>query len=166
MDRLTYSFQTFPFGKGLIITRGEEIYFIGFEGKLTSEALLQEAKTRFSQYELIEGAITPFLLEQIVQKSTQLSLRLVGTPFQQKVWGALLALESGKLYSYKEVAKLAGYPKAIRAVATAIGQNPISFVIPCHRVITSSGEIGGYHWGIEVKERILAYEGVLVSSEF
>ena len=87
-----------------------------------------------------------------------LRLHLRGTNFQLKVWQALLAIPEGRLVSYGKLAEMIGSPGSARAVGTALGQNPIGFLIPCHRVLRASGEIGGYKWGIERKKALIAYE--------
>ncbi|HEY8734590.1 MAG TPA: methylated-DNA--[protein]-cysteine S-methyltransferase, partial [Puia sp.] len=89
----------------------------------------------------------------------RIKLHLKGTPFQIKVWNALLKIPAGSLKSYLEIANEIGDPHASRAVGTAIGSNPIAYLIPCHRVITSSGQLGGYHWGIDRKTVMIGYEG-------
>jgi len=88
----------------------------------------------------------------------RIKLHLKGTPFQIKVWNALLQIPPGSLKSYLNIANEIGDPKASRAVGTAIGSNPIAYLIPCHRVITSSGELGGYHWGIDRKSAMIGWE--------
>jgi AraC family transcriptional regulator of adaptative response/methylated-DNA-[protein]-cysteine methyltransferase len=88
-----------------------------------------------------------------------LDLHLIGAPFQIKVWEALLHIPDGFVSTYSDVARRVGNDRAVRAVGTAIGRNPISFFIPCHRALRKSGELGGYHWGLETKRTILAYEG-------
>ncbi len=88
----------------------------------------------------------------------KIKLHLKGTPFQIKVWNALLQIPMGSLKSYLEIANEIGDPHASRAVGTAIGNNPIAYLIPCHRVITSSGNLGGYHWGIDRKSAIIGWE--------
>lgn len=89
-------------------------------------------------------------------------IHLVGTSFQLDVWNALITIPEGETRSYKELAKQIGKPKAVRAVANAVGANPIAVLVPCHRVIRSNGHIGGYRWGIELKVKLLEREGVLV----
>ena len=84
---------------------------------------------------------------------------LVGTPLQTQVWKALLEIPKGKTVTYQELATKIGKPKAYRAVANAVGANPLS-LIPCHRVIRKGGALGGYYWGTEVKEKLLKDEGV------
>jgi AraC family transcriptional regulator of adaptative response/methylated-DNA-[protein]-cysteine methyltransferase len=88
----------------------------------------------------------------------KIKLHLKGTPFQIKVWNALLQIPTGSLKSYLEIANEIGDPKASRAVGTAIGNNPIAYIIPCHRVITSSGNLGGYHWGLDRKTAMIGWE--------
>lgn len=81
-----------------------------------------------------------------------------GTPFQRRVWQALLAIQRGEMVSYGELAARCGMPLAVRAVASAVARNPISYLIPCHRVIRSDGSLGQYHWGVERKRAILEFE--------
>jgi AraC family transcriptional regulator of adaptative response/methylated-DNA-[protein]-cysteine methyltransferase len=84
---------------------------------------------------------------------------LKGTDFQLKVWETLLKIPMGRLSTYHNIAEQIGSPKASRAVGTAIGSNPVAFLIPCHRVIQSSGKIGGYMWGNTRKTAIIGWEG-------
>lgn len=84
----------------------------------------------------------------------------VGTPFQRRVWSELQALRPGECVSYGELARRAGCPRAVRAVAQACGANPIAVLIPCHRVIAASGALTGYHWGVKRKRALLEREGV------
>ncbi len=85
-------------------------------------------------------------------------LHLIGAPFQIKVWEALLAIPSGQVTTYAEIAARVCTPRATRAVGTAVGRNPVSFLIPCHRVLRRDGGLGGYHWGLTVKRAMLAWE--------
>ncbi|HEX7121713.1 MAG TPA: methylated-DNA--[protein]-cysteine S-methyltransferase [Gemmatimonadaceae bacterium] len=87
-----------------------------------------------------------------------LSLLVRGTNFQVKVWNALLRIPVGTVATYEDIARSVGAPRAVRAVGTAVGQNPVSFLIPCHRVIRSTGALGGYRWGLERKRAMLAWE--------
>lgn len=89
-----------------------------------------------------------------------IQLFLKGTPFQIKVWEALLKIPEGQISTYQEIAYFVGIPKAVRAVGTAVGANPIGYLIPCHRVIRSTGAVGEYHWGTERKIALLAMEKV------
>ena len=85
-------------------------------------------------------------------------LFLIGAPFQIKVWEALLNIPSGHVTTYSEIAEAIGNPRAVRAVGTAVGRNPVSWLIPCHRALRKSGGLGGYHWGLPVKRAMLAWE--------
>lgn len=99
-------------------------------------------------------------IEQKIILPERLSCLLAGTPFQQQVWKALLDIPEGKTWSYQQLATYVKKPKAVRAVANAVGANPISPLIPCHRVIRSNQHIGGYFWGLEAKRALLKGEGV------
>lgn len=90
--------------------------------------------------------------------TTPLPLHVTGTPFQLTVWETLLTIPFGELSTYSEVAAMAGKPKAVRAVGSAVGSNPVSLLIPCHRVVRKSGEIGQYYWGQKRKKAILEWE--------
>ena len=111
--------------------------------------LLQEARRQLNQY--FEGGRQTFTLP----------LRLVGTSFQQEVWEVLRKIPYGKCCSYAAIAQQIGRPEAVRAVANAIGANPLSLLIPCHRVIGSSGKLTGYAGGLKAKRFLLAKEGAL-----
>ena len=79
-------------------------------------------------------------------------------PFQLIVWNELLKIPTGRLTTYGDIARKIGNPGASRAVGTAVGQNPVAFIIPCHRVIRTDGKMGGYRWGIDIKRAIIARE--------
>jgi len=85
-------------------------------------------------------------------------LTLIGAPFQIKVWEALLHIPPGRVCTYSDLARAIGHPKASRAVGTAVGRNPIGWLIPCHRVLRRDGGLGGYHWGLPVKRAMLGWE--------
>ena len=87
-------------------------------------------------------------------------LHLAGTPFRLKVWHALLHIPPGALTTYGELARKIGCPGASRAVGTAVGANPVSYLVPCHRVVRSSGETGEYHWGADRKTAMIGWEAV------
>ncbi|MEM8833085.1 MAG: MGMT family protein, partial [Pseudomonadota bacterium] len=91
----------------------------------------------------------------------ELKLDLRGTEFQRSVWKALLNIPKGHVISYGDVANDIGKPKASRAVGTAVGENPVSLIVPCHRVVQKSGGIGNYGWGIDLKKKILKAENAL-----
>jgi len=87
-----------------------------------------------------------------------LDLLMIGTPFQESVWRQLLAIPSGKTITYAELARRIGKPKAVRAVGSACGANPVAILVPCHRVIASDGGLGGYAGGLSVKKKLLQKE--------
>ena len=91
--------------------------------------------------------------------SNEIVLHLYGTDFQIKVWRALLEIPFGNTSTYSDIAKAINNPRALRAVGTAIGRNPVAILVPCHRVLRSDGGIGGYYWGIEKKKILLEWEG-------
>ncbi|TPW21745.1 MAG: ADA regulatory protein [Elusimicrobia bacterium] len=93
-----------------------------------------------------------------------MAVSLAGTPFQLRVWEALLRVPPGRAASYGQVAAAVGRPKAVRAVGTAVGDSPVAFLIPCHRVLRSTGALGGYRWGTARKRAILAWEALQGSS--
>ncbi|MEM1373148.1 MAG: bifunctional helix-turn-helix domain-containing protein/methylated-DNA--[protein]-cysteine S-methyltransferase [Pseudomonadota bacterium] len=97
-------------------------------------------------------------MEAAFSSQGQANLLLIGRPLQIKVWEALMQIPSGHVTTYSEIAQRVGAPKAVRAVGSAVGRNPISFIIPCHRALRKSGGLGGYHWGLPVKRTILAWE--------
>jgi methylated-DNA-[protein]-cysteine S-methyltransferase len=95
-----------------------------------------------------------------LRKDFDLPLEAEGTGFQQKVWGELAKIPYGKTYSYSDIAKRIKNDKAVRAVGTANGRNPISIIVPCHRVIAADGTLGGYGGGLDIKTKLLAIEGL------
>jgi AraC family transcriptional regulator of adaptative response/methylated-DNA-[protein]-cysteine methyltransferase len=92
-------------------------------------------------------------------------LFMIGAPFQIKVWEALMRIPSGHVTTYSEIAHAIGHPRAVRAVGTAVGRNPVSWLIPCHRALRKSGGLGGYHWGLPVKRALLAWEAARDEAE-
>lgn len=100
-----------------------------------------------------------FIFQNDWNKLSEIKLHLKGTDFQLKVWEALLKIPMGQLSTYGSIAHQIAKPNASRAVGTAIGSNPVAFLIPCHRVIRSSGMPGGYMWGNTRKTAIIGWEG-------
>ncbi|MDR0331960.1 MAG: methylated-DNA--[protein]-cysteine S-methyltransferase [Dysgonamonadaceae bacterium] len=153
----TYDTQ---FGKSVIASSEKGICYIAFGEE---KRMLDELKQRYPKAKIIKGK-TDFHTKALslisgLEKDVELSLHVRGTDFQLNVWNALLQIPSGKTTTYKTIAERVGKPKATRAVGTAVGQNPISFFIPCHRVVRTDGGLGGYHWGIDIKKQMLGFEG-------
>jgi methylated-DNA-[protein]-cysteine S-methyltransferase len=98
------------------------------------------------------------------RKQFALKMNVSGTPFQRKVWNALLTIPFGETRSYRQIAEQIGNPRAVRAVGAANGRNPLSIVAPCHRVVGSTGALTGFAGGLDVKARLLAFEGAAVTA--
>lgn len=148
-----------PFGPALLAWTDMGITFLAFCTAKTSRQALQELRVQWPDASLVEGEAQP-LLDTAFDGAGERPLRvwLRGSPFQLKVWEALLAIPSGLHCSYGTLAQSLGRPSASRAVGTAVGRNPVSWLIPCHRVITSLGRPGGYRWGIDTKLAMIAFE--------
>ncbi len=151
-----------PFGPALVTGTERGICGIAFGAETGEEAAFQDLVSRWPNAEFVED---PIALRPWVQQAFGLHaggdpvpIYLMGAPFQIKVWEALMRIPSGYVTSYSEIADSIGHPNAHRAVGTAVGRNPISFLIPCHRALRKSGGLGGYHWGLPVKRAILAWE--------
>jgi len=132
---------------------------LGFAAETGAEPTLADMRSRWPLADFVEDpmALKPLVDAAFAQKG-ETALHLIGAPLQIKVWEALLSIPEGHVTSYSEIAKSIGSPKAVRAVGTAVGRNPVSWLIPCHRALKKSGDLGGYHWGQPVKRAMLAYE--------
>lgn len=161
--QIRYGFHPTPFGQALIALTTRGICQLDFFDDDGATAMAQLRKT-WSQAQLMEdqdstkGVVETAFSPQIMSSSKPLLLHLKGTNFQLKVWQALLQIPPGCLASYHQIAQYIEQPKAARAVGHAIGQNPICYIIPCHRVLRSDGAIGGYRSGTERKEVLLSSE--------
>ncbi len=153
-----------PFGPALLAAVEGRLCALSFlEGEDPAPALAElEARWPRASLHRDPAAVRPFVqaLDSRLRggPGQPLALALKGTPFQLKVWEALLRIPEGRVLAYGDLARLAGEPGAVRAVGTAVGQNPVAYLIPCHRVIQASGALGGYHWGAGRKRAILALE--------
>jgi len=158
-----YGYHDTPFGEVFIAQTPRGICKFCFIEQNNRPEPLHDLRRDWPFAEFVcEKTQTERVIEQLFASQTAtvapLSLWIRGTNFQIHVWKALLTLQSGQLTSYGNIAKLIGQPKAYRAVGTAIGANPVALVIPCHRVIRQTGELGGYRWGETRKHAILARE--------
>lgn len=152
-----------PFGPALVTGTDRGICGIGFAAETGKEATQADLLSRWPKADYIEDAnrLRPWVLGAFGISNTPdeaTPLFLMGAPLQLKVWEALLQIPEGHATTYGDVAKAIGSPNAVRAVGTAVGRNPISWIIPCHRVLRKGGAMGGYHWGLPVKRAMLAYE--------
>jgi len=156
-------FET-PFGPAVVMGTHRGICGMGFAADMGEAAAFEDLQRRWPLADFVEDAARLHPWVQAALGGQVAPLALMGAPFQIKVWEALLRIPSGHVTSYGEIAAAIGNPKAVRAVGTAVGRNPISLLIPCHRALRKSGGLGGYHWGLPVKRAILAWESARADS--
>jgi len=164
---IRYGFHATPFGEALIGVTARGICHLSFvqEGRGAALILLKSDWKNATLLE--EPSATEALLEPVFslgQRSNPISLFVSGTNFQLKVWEALLSIPQGALTTYEQIAAQIGHPQAIRAVGTAVGHNPIAYLIPCHRVIRKMGEFGNYRYGSARKKAILGWEAAKIEA--
>ena len=160
--QINYDFADSIFGSMLVASTTKGVCYMAFVDHDTEafdllKAQFPNAKFVQKSDELQQKALR--ILQTDNQNFSEIKLNLKGTDFQLKVWESLLKIPMGELTTYGTIAKTIGNDKATRAVGTAIGSNPVAFLIPCHRVIQSSGNFGGYMWGITRKTAIIGWEG-------
>ncbi len=165
---INYNFAKTPFGNILVASTAKGICNMSFADDETKELNLLKADFPNAQFRqmtdlLQQNALCIFT--QDWRKLSEIKLHLKGTDFQLKVWETLLKIPLGEVTTYRNVAQNIESPGASRAVGTAIGSNPVGFLIPCHRVIQSTGMIGGYMWRPERKAAILGWEAARVNLE-
>ncbi|NNU79563.1 methylated-DNA--[protein]-cysteine S-methyltransferase [Halovulum dunhuangense] len=148
-----------PFGPALVMATPRGICGIAFAAETGRAAAMADLRARWPEARYIEDAeAIARLAEPVFAMRGEAQLHLIGAPFQIKVWEALLRIPEGAVAPYSEIARAIGHPTAMRAVGTAVGRNPIAYLIPCHRALRKSGGLGGYHWGLGVKRAMLARE--------
>ncbi|MEX2054743.1 MAG: methylated-DNA--[protein]-cysteine S-methyltransferase [Candidatus Andersenbacteria bacterium] len=159
---ITYGIHPSPFGSCLIGITEQAICTLAFLDTNNERVAIRTLRETWPAATLTrDQRQTESFVRQLFgrRRSTRaLPIILKGTNFQIKVWEALLTIPAGKVVSYSTIAKRIGSPKAARAVGAACGANPVGFIVPCHRVLSSNGTLGGYHWGIERKRAMLAWE--------
>ena len=157
--KIDFGWLDTSFGRALIMKNASGLCGLAFTAEFGQEVVLDDMKKRWPNSSFFENFEAVKEYCKIVQSgSGELYLDLIGTSFQLKVWEELLIIPIGQTKPYSEISANIGFPKATRAVATAVGYNPISWLIPCHRAVRKSGMLGGYHWGISIKEKMLNYE--------
>ena len=156
--KITYGFAYCPFGRTMIASTQKGICSLEFYEKSSDEVFKRLQETWSKAIFIQDDKKAQELLDKIFIKKEKMNLFVKGTNFQINVWKAILNIKNGELSTYSDVAEFIGKPKAVRAVASAIGSNHIGFLIPCHRVISKSAAMGGYRWGIDRKKVLLAYE--------
>ncbi|MDB5571337.1 MAG: 6-O-methylguanine methyltransferase [Hyphomicrobiales bacterium] len=161
---LAYGFHPSPFGEALAVVAPRGLAGLGFVDEGGRAAALADMARRWPRARLVENpaAAAPYVQRAFdpAEWSPDRPLRvvLIGTDFEVRVWRTLLRIPLGRAATYSAVAERVGKPKAARAVGAAVGRNPISFVVPCHRVIGATGALTGYHWGLSRKRAILGWE--------
>jgi AraC family transcriptional regulator of adaptative response/methylated-DNA-[protein]-cysteine methyltransferase len=156
---IEYGFVDCPFGIALIMATEKGVCGVAFDDN-NEDAMMDDMRARWPRATYRENKPrTESIARQIFENTGgDLPLHLIGTPWQIKVWQALLEIPSGRVTSYRNIAQKVHSAKASRAVGTAVGRNPISWLIPCHRVLGSDGTLHGYHWGLTRKRSMLALE--------
>lgn len=167
---IEYGFHPTPFGECLLARTERGICALRFLSTLSKPAALQELRADWPAAKFVRndhgiGEICRRIFSGATESvSAPFHLHLRGTNFQLKVWQALLTIPSGRLANYGDLAAKIGAPTASRAVGSAVGRNPVAYLIPCHRVIRRLGVIGDYRWGRERKQAMIAREAVRVAS--
>ncbi len=165
-----YGFHPSPFGSALVMATERGLAGLAFADQGRELAALADMKSRWIRANYVEdSARTAAVAKRIFdpaqwQSAQPLRVVLIGTDFEVRVWDMLLKIPMGKLVTYSDIAGRIDAPKAARAVGAAVGKNPVSFVVPCHRVVGKSGELTGYHWGITRKRAMLGWEAGQVAA--
>ncbi|MEM9469137.1 MAG: methylated-DNA--[protein]-cysteine S-methyltransferase [Pseudomonadota bacterium] len=168
INEITYGVHSTEIGDIVLGMTGDKLCWLGFmvseqEGAYKGDGLTRMKKA-FPRAKFIQDqkqtkqALTNVLEKWRAGKEKEVVLNLQGTDFQKSVWNHLLTIPKGKTQSYAEVANDIGKPKASRAVGSAVGNNPVSLIVPCHRVVQGSGGLGNYGWGLDLKKRLLELE--------
>jgi AraC family transcriptional regulator of adaptative response/methylated-DNA-[protein]-cysteine methyltransferase len=158
---IDYGFADCPFGRVLVMTTPKGVCGLAFGDDGEDDSMMADMQARWPRAKFVQNNARAKTVARSIFESggnREVGLHLLGTPWQIKVWQALLAIPSGKVVTYGSIAARMGDKKASRAVGTAVGRNPISWLIPCHRVLGSDGALHGYHWGLARKRSMLAVE--------
>lgn len=161
---LAVGFHPSPFGEAILVATERGVAGLGFVDGGDREAALADMRRRWPRATFAERhEVTAPLAQRIFdpgmwRSDTPLRIVLIGTDFEVRVWQALLRIPLGRAATYSGIAGHLGRPQAARAVGAAVGKNPISFVVPCHRVLGRSGSLTGYHWGLTRKQAMLGWE--------
>ncbi|MGR7995422.1 MULTISPECIES: methylated-DNA--[protein]-cysteine S-methyltransferase [unclassified Xanthobacter] len=161
---IRYGFHPSPFGQALAMSTGRGLCGLAFADAGEEVAALADMRARWPNADYVEDpAATAPLVSRIFNPTAwrddqPLRIVFIGTDFEIRVWETLLRIPMGRATTYSSIAAHVGKPKAARAVGAAVGKNPISFVVPCHRVLGKSGDLTGYHWGLTRKRAILGWE--------
>lgn len=164
---ISYGFHASPFGEAVLLTteRGlAGLAFVDEDAGQSREQALADMTMRWPAARYLEAPtrtqpIARRIFEPALwQRELPVRLVLIGTDFEVRVWETLLRIPMGRAVTYSDIARHLGQPTASRAVGSAVGRNPISFVVPCHRVLRADGNLGGYHWGLTRKRALIGWE--------
>ncbi|WP_373952055.1 methylated-DNA--[protein]-cysteine S-methyltransferase [Vibrio pomeroyi] len=155
-NRFTY--YDSPLGTVTLQANEQGLLGVWFETHTTKPEDLGTQEDSFPIFQSVKDQLDRYFAGEAVQFDLPIAAK--GTPFQQSVWHALTTIPYGVTWSYAQLADAIGNPKAVRAVGLANGKNPVSVIVPCHRVIGKNGKLTGYAGGIERKQRLLAIEGI------
>jgi AraC family transcriptional regulator, regulatory protein of adaptative response / methylated-DNA-[protein]-cysteine methyltransferase len=164
---LAYGFHSSPFGLAVVMVTPRGIAGLAFadgDDPASCEAALSDLTRRWPAARFVHAPDRTAPSARLIFDPTcwnagqPVRVVMIGTDFEVRVWQALLDIPMGRAVTYSDLARRIGSPKAHRAVGTAVGRNPISFVVPCHRVLRKDGDIGGYHWGVTRKRAIIGWE--------
>jgi AraC family transcriptional regulator of adaptative response/methylated-DNA-[protein]-cysteine methyltransferase len=161
---LAYGFHPSPFGTAIVIASGRGLAGLAFADAGEEQASLADMQRRWPRATYVEdragtAALAQRIFDTRMWRADQpLRVVLIGTDFEVRVWETLLKIPMGRAVSYSDIATCISRPKASRAVGAAIGKNPVSFVVPCHRALGKSGALTGYHWGVTRKQAMLGWE--------
>ena len=167
---IAYGFHPSLFGTALVMATNRGLCGLAFADHGKEKAALADMRRRWPKAKYAEdSARTAPLAARIFDKrlwraDRPLRVVLIGTDFEVRVWERLLRIPMGRATTYSDIAGSIGTPKAARAVGAAVGKNPVSFVVPCHRVLGKSGDLTGYHWGITRKRAMLGWEAGKVAA--
>ncbi|KAA0701111.1 methylated-DNA--[protein]-cysteine S-methyltransferase [Neorhizobium sp. P12A] len=161
---IRFGFHQSPFGTALVMATDRGLAGLAFSDSGDEAACLDDMTCRWPNAQYVEDtqATAPYA-ERVFEPGKwtcdqPLRVVLIGTDFQVRVWESLLKIPLGKAVTYSDIARDIGQPTAMRAVGAAVGRNPISFVVPCHRALGKNGDLTGYHWGLTRKRAMLGWE--------
>ncbi|WP_050404325.1 MULTISPECIES: methylated-DNA--[protein]-cysteine S-methyltransferase [Bradyrhizobium] len=161
---LRYGFHPSPFGTAIVIATDRGLAGLAFADPGDEQTAFADMKRRWPNATYVEDTAGTTALAQRVfdtklwRADQPLRVVLIGTDFEVRVWETLLKVPMGRAVSYSDIACKINSPRASRAVGAAVGRNPVSFVVPCHRALGKSGALTGYHWGITRKQAMLGWE--------
>jgi AraC family transcriptional regulator of adaptative response/methylated-DNA-[protein]-cysteine methyltransferase len=159
-----FGFHPSPFGSALVMATERGLAGLAFADPGEERAALADMKARWPRAAYVEDSARTAAIARRIFDSSQwqqdkpLRVVLIGTDWEVRVWETLLQIPMGRLTTYSDIASKIHKPAAARAVGAAVGKNPVSFVVPCHRVVGKSGDLTGYHWGITRKRAMLGWE--------